>query len=296
MNKIKHSKVKNVGIMYELLARKLTADVLNDNTKSKAVSIFKEFFGKDTEISKELELYNILQNKKTKNQAMATDLLNVVLETRQKLSNSKLRKEKYNLVKRVNESFDSKEFFNARIPNYKFYASVYNLFEEVSSDKILNPVAKVNSKFTLIETISTSPKKKPVQENEVFSEFSKSDTDVRLLAYKTLVDKFNKKYSKLTTEQKEVLKKYIYNVSDNEELKTFVNDKLDIIEAKLEKHVNKVNDEITRIKLHGAINKIQEIKNTKHVSEKTLTSVLRYYDLVTELGKVNEKKWTNRTS
>ena len=290
MNKIKHSKVKNVGILYELLARKLTADVLNDNTKSKAVSIFKEFFGKDTEISKELELYNILQNKKTKNQAMATDLLNVVLETRQKLSNSKLRKEKYNLVKRVNESFDSKEFFNARIPNYKFYASVYNLFEEVSSDKILNPVAKGNSKFTLIETISTSPKKKPVQENEVFSEFSKSDTDVRLLAYKTLVDKFNKKYSKLTTEQKEVLKKYIYNVSDNEELKTFVNDKLDIIEAKLEKHVNKVNDEITRIKLHGAINKIQEIKNTKHVSEKTLTSVLRYYDLVTELGKVNEKK------
>jgi len=248
MNKIKHSKVKNVGILYELLARKLTADVLNDNTKSKAVNIFKEFFGKDTEISKELELYNILQNKKTKNQAMATDLLNVVLETRQKLSNSKLRKEKYNLVKRVNESFDSKEFFNARIPNYKFYASVYNLFEEVSSDKILNPVAKVNSKFTLIETISTSPKKKPVQENEVFSEFSKSDTDVRLLAYKTLVDKFNKKYSKLTTEQKEVLKKYIYNVSDNEELKTFVNDKLDIIEAKLEKHVNKVNDEITRIK------------------------------------------------
>ena len=290
MNKIKHSKVKNVGIMYELLARKLTADVLNDNTKSKAVSIFKEFFGKDTEISKELELYNILQNKKTKNQAMATDLLNVVLETRQKLSNSKLRKEKYNLVKRVNESFDSKEFFSTRIPNYKFYASVYNLFEEISSDKTLNPVAKVNSKFTLIETISTSVKKKQVQESEVFSEFSKSDADVRLLAYKTLVDKFNKKYSKLTTEQKEVLKKYIYNVSNNEELKTFVDDKLDIIEAKLVKQVNKVNDEITRIKLHGAINKIEEIKNTKHVSEKTLTSVLRYYDLVTELGKVNEKK------
>ena len=290
MNKIKHSKVKNVGIMYELLARKLTADVLNDNTKSKAVSIFKEFFGKDTEISKELELYNILQNKKTKNQAMATDLLNVVLETRQKLSNSKLRKEKYNLVKRVNESFDSKEFFSTRIPNYKFYASVYNLFEEISSDKALDPVAKVNSKFTLIETISTSVKKKQVQESEVFSEFSKSDADVRLLAYKTLVDKFNKKYSKLTTEQKEVLKKYIYNVSNNEELKTFVNDKLNVIEAKLVKQVNKVNDEITRIKLHGAINKIEEIKNTKHVSEKTLTSVLRYYDLVTELGKVNEKK------
>jgi len=284
MNKIKHSKVKNVGILYELLARKLTADVLNDNTKSKAVNIFKEFFGKDTEISKELELYNILQNKKTKNQAMATDLLNVVLETRQKLSNSKLRKEKYNLVKKVNESFDSKDFFNTRIPNYKFYASVYNLFEEISSDKALDPVAKVNSKFTLIETISTSVKKKQVQESEVFSEFSKSDADVRLLAYKTLVDKFNKKYSKLTTEQKEVLKKYIYN------------DKLNVIEAKLVKQVNKVNDEITRIKLHGAINKIEEIKNTKHVSEKTLTSVLRYYDLVTELGKVNEKKWTNRTS
>ena len=288
MKKIKHSKVKNVGILYELLARQLTADVLNDNKKSKAVAILKEFFGKNSELTKELELYNILQNKKTKNQAMATDMLNVVLEARKKLSTSKLRKEKYNLVKKINESFNSEQFFNTRIPNYKFYASVYNLFEEIASDKALDPAVKVNSKFTLIETISKSKKKREIKSTEVFEEFSKSDADIRLLAYKTLVDKFNKKYSNLTVEQKEVLKKYIYNVSNNEQLKSFVTERLDGIQSQLEKQVNKVNDEVTRIKLQGAINKIDEIKKVKHVSEKTLTSVLRYYDLVSELGKVND--------
>ena len=286
MARVKHSKFKNIGILYELLARQLTSDVLRDKKDGVAVDILKEYFGKDTEISKELELYNILQNKKTNNSKKAEDLLEIVIDARKKLSNAKLRKETYNLVKEIRTVFDTSSFFKTRLPNYRFYASVYNLFADVGTEKELNPITKVNSKYTILENISYKKIKEEVVEGDVFKEFKESDVDVRLLTYKRLVDKFNTKYSTLTTEQKAILKKYIYNVSNNTELKEFVAKQLESIKTVLQKHRPKIRDEVTSIKLKGAINKIEEIKKKKHVDEATLTSVLRYYDLVSELKEI----------
>ena len=286
MARVKHSKFKNIGILYELLARQLTSDVLRDKKDGVAVDILKEYFGKDTEISRELELYNILQNKKTNNSKKAEDLLEIVIDARKKLSNAKLRKETYNLVKEIKTVFDTSSFFKTRLPNYRFYASVYNLFADAGTDKELNPVTKVNSKYTILENISYKKVKEEEVDGEVFKEFKESDADVRLLTYKRLVDKFNTKYSTLTTEQKSILKKYIYNVSNNTELKEFVSKQLDSIKTVLQKHRPRIKDEVTSIKLKGAIKKIDEIKQKKHVDEVTLTSVLRYYDLVSELKEV----------
>ena len=286
MARVKHSKFKNIGILYELLARQLTSDVLRDKKDGVAVDILKEYFGKDTEISKELELYNILQNKKTNNSKKAEDLLEIVIDARKKLSNAKLRKETYNLVKEIKTVFDPNSFFKTRLPNYRFYASVYNLFADAGTGKELNPVTKVNSKYTILENISYKKVEEEEVGGEVFKEFKESDADVRLLTYKRLVDKFNTKYSTLTTEQKSILKKYIYNVSNNTELKEFVSKQLDSIKTVLQKHRPRIKDEVTSIKLKGAIKKIDEIKQKKHVDEVTLTSVLRYYDLVSELKEV----------
>ena len=286
MARVKHSKFKNIGILYELLARQLTSDVLRDKKDGVAVDILKEYFGKDTEISRELELYNILQNKKTNNSKKAEDLLEIVIDARKKLSNAKLRKETYNLVKEIKTVFDTSSFFKTRLPNYRFYASVYNLFADAGTDKELNPVTKVNSKYTILENISFKKVKEEEVDGEVFKEFKESDADVRLLTYKRLVDKFNTKYSTLTTEQKSILKKYIYNVSNNSELKEFIGKQLESIKTVLKKHRPQIRDEVTSIKLKGAIKKIDEIKQKKHVDEATLTSVLRYYDLVSELKEV----------
>ncbi len=286
MARVKHSKFKNIGILYELLARQLTSDVLRDKKDGVAVDILKEYFGKDTEISRELELYNILQNKKTNNSKKAEDLLEIVIDARKKLSNAKLRKETYNLVKEIKTVFDTSSFFKTRLPNYRFYASVYNLFADAGTDKELNPVTKVNSKYTILENISYKKVKEEEVDGEVFKEFKESDADVRLLTYKRLVDKFNTKYSTLTTEQKSILKKYIYNVSNNSELKEFIGKQLESIKTVLKKHRPQIRDEVTSIKLKGAIKKIDEIKQKKHVDEATLTSVLRYYDLVSELKEV----------
>ena len=42
--RVKHSKIKNTGILFELLSRQITVDVMNDDGKSKAVEMIKKFF------------------------------------------------------------------------------------------------------------------------------------------------------------------------------------------------------------------------------------------------------------
>ena len=64
MRKKKHSKIRNTGLLYEFLLRQVTLDVLNDNN-SRAVKIIKKRFNENTELGKELGLYNILTSKKS---------------------------------------------------------------------------------------------------------------------------------------------------------------------------------------------------------------------------------------
>ena len=59
MKKLKHSKYKNTGILFEILVRKLTSETLSSN-KTLTVDIIKKYFGRNTELSKELQLYNSL--------------------------------------------------------------------------------------------------------------------------------------------------------------------------------------------------------------------------------------------
>ena len=101
MSYVKHNKIKNTAILYELLSRQITVDVLNDTKSPKSVKLFKEFFNKNTELGKEYELYSILLNKKYKNLTHASSLLEAVVKSRRKLSNRRLANEKYNLIKTI---------------------------------------------------------------------------------------------------------------------------------------------------------------------------------------------------
>ena len=101
--KLKHSKIKNTGILFELLTRQITADVLAGKS-TKSVGILKKYFNENTELGKELELYKLLSEKNYTSEVKANDLLNVVIKQRQKLNNSNLRREKYNLISSIKSS------------------------------------------------------------------------------------------------------------------------------------------------------------------------------------------------
>ena len=151
--KLKHSKIKNTGILFELLTRQITADVLAGKS-TKSVSIVKKYFNENTELGKELELSKLLSEKNYTSEVKANDLLNVVIKQRQKLSNSNLRREKYNLISSIKENYNVTDFFNGRIPNYRILASIYNVFQSETTSEKFKADHIVNSRFTVLEHIT----------------------------------------------------------------------------------------------------------------------------------------------
>jgi len=284
--KLKHSKIKNTSILFEVLTRQITADVLAGKD-TKTVGMVKKFFNENTELGKELQLYRILSEKTYESTAKAGQLLETVIKSRQRLSNSKLRSEKYNLIKEIKENYNVSDFFNVRIPNYKILASIYNIFQAESTNDAFDAEDVVNSKFTVLESISG---KKITSKNDNFlKEYREKDKDLRLLAYQILVDKFNSKYKSLNESQKDLLKNYINNISNTNSLREFVDKEVLKTKKQLKKHLPKVSDKITKIKLSEAINQISTISKGKVVAEKQVLNLMRYYELVKEIENVHKR-------
>ena len=283
----KHNKIKNTGILFELLTRQITVDVLNNENDSSAIKIVKEFFNTNTELGKENELYKVLMEKKYKNSNHAKILIEAVTKNRRKLSNRKLRNEKYNLIKAIKENYDLTDFFNSRISNYKVLASIYNVFEVESTRKNFGPVIETDSKVTVMESItahghSTSKKQK--------SDFSGQEEDIRLLTYQLLVDKFNKKYSTLSENQKDLLREYINNLSNTNSLREFIDAEVIKVKKILKSHLRKVDDKITKIKLTEAISHTETATSGQYVKDSHVVALMRYYELIKELENVHQNK------
>ena len=287
--KLKHNKIKNTAILFELLTRQITADVLAGK-KTASVDIVKEFFNEKTELGKELQLYRLLSEKHFKTETKANELVNVVVKSRQRLSNSKLRNEKYNLISKINENYNASDFFNGRIRNYKLLASIYNLFQSETLNENFNAEEVINSKFTILEHIVNKKISGSSLKNQVIKEYNKTDKDLRLLTYKILVDKFNKKYKNLDESQKDLLKKYINNISNTNYMKDFVINEVKKVKNTLNEHSDLVSDKVTKIKLVEAINQLKNLTKGKVVTEKQVLKLMRYYELVKEIVNVHKQK------
>jgi len=281
MANFRHNKLRNTGLLFEFLLRQVTVDVLNKDKESDALKIIKKRFNEHTEVGKELALYNLLVSKKFKSDKKADFFLSEILRHRDKLNNSVLRREKYNIIKEIKEKYDVNQLFSSKVPNYKVFASIYKLFEGFND---LNPDEKTESYFIIIEGITTFNKTK----SDTFLPKVLKDKDLRILSYKVLLEKFNKKYSNLTDEQKKVLKEYISNISNTNNFSIFVETQLPILEKRLKNKVKKVKDKVLKIKLHEAVNCIGKfcLNESKHTDDKSLVQLLRYYELDKELNKI----------
>jgi len=274
MNKLKHSKYKNTGVLFELLVRQIASDTLNEKNSS-ALSIIKKHFKNGSELNKELKLYQFLVKETFDSDYKAGEFLNIILSERKKLNESLLKREKYNLIKAINERFSTSDFFKYRVNNYKSLASIYKLFENTES---VSPKEWVDCKTVILENVTK--KVKPLKEVTT-DEYTKESKDVRLLAYKFLVDKFNDKYKVLTTEQKSVLRNYINNIDNSDNLKRFILRETNKLKNEFSKV--KVSDKVYSIKLKEVIGLIDNLSNSKIVSETQALGLLRYYQLLNEL-------------
>jgi hypothetical protein len=286
--KMKHSKVKNTGILFELVTRQITVDLLNDNKDSKAIDLIKKYFNENTEMGREHELYRILLSENYTSTNRAEKLIEAVIKSRQKLHYTVLRREKYNLIKEIKEHYKVEDFFKARIPNYRVLASVYKLFLVESTPTIFDPKEEVDSKFTIIEHITRNKIKPRDTDSKIIAGYKKQDKDMRLLSYQMLVDSFNKKYKTLNSMQRNLLKEYINNISNTNSLREFVNSEIVKIKKILSKFLPKVDDEVTKIKLKEAIKQANNLTKGSVVKDKQVVALMRYYELMKELHNVTK--------
>lgn len=279
MKKLKHSKYKNTGILFEMLVRKLTSETLSSN-KTLTVDIIKKYFGRNTELSKELHLYNsLLKERKFQSEAQVLDYIRMIKESHKKLNHGVLKRQKYNLVKEISQKFVFDDMAKIHIPNYKILASAYMIFEHEESD---NPNQIFECKTAIVS--NSLIKDKPVVEKDpILENFKTQSKDVRLLTYKMLVDKFNAKYSGLDTSQKQLLNKYITNVTDTVALKEYVQTIIPSIKKSLNTEAKYVTDAATKIKVQKLSEILCTVENMKTIKESHVLSLLRYFDLIKEL-------------
>ena len=284
MKKIKHSKFKNTGFIFELLVRQITSEIMSAN-KSTAEKILKEHFNSKKELSKELKLYQYLINEKYNSESKAEQFINTILEARKRLDEKKLTKEKYNLIKEIKETYNLDEFIKSSISNYKTLASIYKIFETVSTDEQYDPTDIVSSRFTITESIinSSIQNKETKLKDAVMEEYKKQDGDLRAVSYKLLVESFNNKYKNLTTEQKVLLREYINNINNTGKLNQFVGDETTKLVEQLKIVGSKISDKVTKIKLAETISNIKKIKSVKKIKEQHLSALMMSYELLSEL-------------
>ena len=280
--KVKHSKYKNTGILFELLTRQLTSDTIAGNNP-KSLNILQKYFNSKSELLKEYKIYHTLATKKFKSESKANILISTLVEAFNRLSKTKLRREKYNLIKEIKNNYNVTNFFNSKINNYKIMASIFNLLE----NKEATPKSILDSKLTLLENITGKKTKNKQSKKSVMESLKNSDKDTRLLTYKVLLEKFNSKYKGLADNQKTLLKEYVNCVSNSPALKTYINEEIKNVRKSLTSYSKKVEDKAVAIKLNETKNLIKPLCKKSSVHDDNVINLLNYYELVNELKSIH---------
>lgn len=284
--KINHSKYSNSGILFELLTRQVTSDILS-NKNSEAINILKSYFVK-TELGKEYRLYESLLKKTKLSEAKAKIIIDTILEQSKFLNRSLIKRQKYNLVKEIKNHYNTDEFFKTKLPNYKAYAALYTLIEITNSQIPVNSDVIISNKISLLEylTVPTQPIK--TDKSTILEEFSTYDKDLRTLTYKVVLNKFNEKYSGLNENQKLVLKEYITSVDSKPKLLEFYNNKIDEIKVSLLKLNESVTDKTVNIKINEVSSLIKRLGKNDKVGDDNLVNLLNYYELLEQLTLIHK--------
>lgn len=280
--KIKHSKFRNTGLIFELLVKQIAADTLNKKD-SPAIDILKKHFTGRTSLVREFKLYEFILKNKGIGQNKAETILSTITEISKKLNRNTLKEQKYSLISDIKKGYDINEFFSIQVSDYKALASLYCLLEAQNNNELVDPNLLVNFRSTLLEHLTTEKQDAEEVKDTLIEEYGKYDKDLKLLTFKILLEKFNDKYKDLLPQQKKILKEFITSVNSQTRLRTLVNEELTNIKNEVSKLSTRVKDEVVKIKLDEVAKTIKTLSNKEKINDNHLVNLMQYYDLVNEL-------------
>ena len=283
--KIKHSKFRNTGLIFELLIKQVASDTL-DNKDSAAISIIKKHFANKSTLAKEYKLYEFIVRNRNVSQSRAEAIVSTITEVSRKLDQKVLKKQKYDLISQIKESYDINEFFGIQVRDYKALAALYCLLEGQNTETLINPQMLVDNKTTILEHLTSQPQDENEVKDALVEEYSKYDKDLKLLTFKILLEKFNSKYKDLLPEQKRILKEFITSVNSGTRLRNIVNKELDTLSSIVAELAAKVDNQVVKIKLDEVSKAIKPVSNKERINDNHLVKLMQYYELVNELKKL----------
>lgn len=280
--KIKHSKFKNTGLLYEFLVHQIAADTIT-NVKSPAVQILRNYFKESSLLSKEYKLYEFIIKNRGIGKHKAETILSTITQISSKLDQKKLRELKYSLVSEIKKHYPLEEFFSRKVVEYKTMAGLYCLLEAQNNSNLVNPSELIENKTTILEYLTNSTPTQESVRQSLIEEYSTYDKDLKLLTYKVLLEKFNNKYKDLTLGQKEILREFISASGSSTKLRDFTNKKIEDIRQELTLVEKKITDPILKIKINEVVKNLPVISKGRTVKEENITLLMKYYELIKEL-------------
>lgn len=280
--KVKHSKFRNTGLIFELLVKQVASDTLN-NRDSAAVSIIKKFYSGKSTLAKEYKLYEFITKNKSVSQSKAEAIISTITEVSRKLDQISLKKQKYELISNIKENYNVDEFFSIQVRDYKALAALYCLLEAQNNCELVDPQTLVDNKTTILEHLTAIPQKEEDVKDTLIEDYAKYDKDLRLLTFKILLEKFNDNYKDLLPQQKRILKEFITSVNSGTRLRNIVNEELVDIAGEVKILSKKVKDQVVKIKLDEIAKSIKPVSNKEKINDSHLVNLMQYYELIDEL-------------
>ena len=271
--KTRHNKKRNTAFIYESLIVEATVSVLKKDTErqNKAVNIIKKYFNTDSILRKDLQCYRSLYKEQDLDEKTCRRIINEARVQQKLINPTGLFNAQTELINDINKQL-SPSVFNNFVPNYKYLATISQLF-----------------------SIKTSPKSLVILENKIIEDMQTKNynsdnetTDViDTLVLNKFVEKFNDKYeSDLLTEQKDLLTYYISSFADNAvELKIFLNEELTRLKTKLLESLETEeisSDSEMKRKTNDIINKLNEFSKSEF-DEGMLLTILKTQSLIKEI-------------
>jgi hypothetical protein len=280
--KVKHSKYKNTGLIFELLIKQIASDTLSKKD-SPAVSILKKFYAGKSSLAKEYKPYEFISKNNNVSPLRAEAILSTITEISRKLDQAAIKKQKYELIAEIKNHYNVDEFFAIQVRDYKALAAMYCLLETQNNAENVDPSSLIENKTTILEHLTSKIQNEEDVKDTLIEEYSKYDKDLRLLTFKILLEKFNDNYKDLLPEQKNILKEFITSVNSTTRLRTIVNEELEKIAVKVEEMSQKVSDQVIKIKLEEVKKAIKPVSNREKIGDTHLVNLMQYYELVHEL-------------
>ena len=270
----KHNKRSNVGLIYEFLLRNMSKSLTENKpeTFNKSKEIIQKFFNRETEIHKEFRLINALVNESVGSPEHATLILEEVRKTASGFNGDMLVKEKFLLVKEINESLGGNSFYDFQIQNYKLYATAATMVKYWRGEKSLDVSTAIKYQKILAENLSKEHVAPEVE----------SDSIIDPLVVKIMTEKVNQKYgSNLTLEQKEILQSYMLQEGSEdfeEKLSSIKEETLNL----LREYESNASSEVVKENITNVEEKIKNL-NTSELSDETVKRFLEVSKLKHEL-------------